>query len=382
LMQNGQREPFANTQSLLSMGYNGNQIMAVSQTDLNAAQPLGNLMITTPDFIQFSPSNELLYFDGQNYHFVPSYSMYQEWGSPTITEPVASAYNSTLPSLGAPLSSWVSNGSGNDYLIESGQKVNITSDPTQWYSGSFETLPASVLNSLPSTSQEPNISVNGNIYVIQSGAKRHVPSYNDYLWLGINPSNTLNVDSYTASTIPNGIDKLRDGAFFTVQNNPGLYMVNGNTSLHIPSSTMANDYGIDWSTIRTNLNPTVLSTAYPSSGDLSRWVNIKSTSNLLYIANENQISISSSAAGNWGITTSAQNPISLDEAPLYNVSSSVALGRFVRNETNGGVYYGSGGTYHYIGSYNTFLSMGGNMQNLINVYPDFFTNLTQGSTYN
>jgi hypothetical protein len=381
LMQNGTKEPFANTTSLLDLGYNGNQISFISQGDLNSNQPLGNLQITTPTFIQFLPSTQLLLFDGVNYHFVPSYDMYQSWGQPGIMIPPQSSYNNTPPSLSDNLSYWEKSSTNKYYFIDFGHKVDVSSNPSNWYTGTFQTsVPDSALNGLPTVAAQPFINIAGSVYAVQSAFKRHVPSYDDYLWLGINQSDTLNVGSNIA--IPNGVDILRDGAFFTVQGNQGLYITNGSISYHLPSATVANDFGIDWSSIRTNLNANVLSSGYPSSTDLSRWVTPSGTSNLIYIANKTQITTNAQSIANWGINPSSQNPSSVDLALLFNVSGSQALGQFVRDETTGKVYYGSGGTYHYVASYSTFISLGGSVKNLINVYPDFFSTLTQGSTYN
>jgi hypothetical protein len=158
-------------------------------------------------------------------------------------------------------------------------------------------------------------------------------------------------------------------------------MVNNGTSLHIPSTAMADDYGINWSNIRYNLNPNVLSQGYPSAGDLTRWV-IPTGGSLSYVSSQTLVSVNSSAAAAWGITQSGQPVTNMDLAGLYNVTNTRSLGQFVLNEDNGGVYYGSGGTYHYIASYNTFVNLSGLSAPLIGVHSDFFSGLTQGSTYN
>jgi hypothetical protein len=383
LMQNGTKEPFVDLQTLEAMGYNSSEVTPISQGDLNSTQPLGPLQIYYPTLIQFSGSPELLYFDGQQYHHVPTMNIYNAWAlssQPVLTPPL-STLNTTLPTLSSDLSIWEQDSEGNDYLIDSGQKINISSDPSAWYSGTFQTGEDSLLNMLPTESApaDPNVNVSGAIYVVQNGALRHVPTYDDYLWLGINLGNTYNISSYTASTMPIGTDILRDGAPFTVVGNPGLYITNGNGSYHIPSGAIFSDYGLNWSSIRYDLAPDVL-TAYPSNGDLPRWVR-PIGGNAVYVTNGTELTISPTIAAAWGINLTSSSDPSIDLAPLATLTQA-PLGQLVRDETTGGIYYGSGGQAHYVSSYATFISLGGLSNPPINVSSDFVGSLTLGSTYN
>jgi hypothetical protein len=380
LMQNGTKEPFASLADMQTMGYTTSQSMPIVQTDLNSTQPLGDLQIANPTFIQFSGSPSLFYFDGQNFHHVPSYDVYTAWGYQPIMTPPISAYNTAPPTSSSTLSIWVEDSNNNDYLVDSGRKINITSNPTTWFSGSFQSFSNAALAPLSTAPEQTNVSSGGAIYVVQNATERHVPTYDDYVWLGINPSNTLALDAASASGIPSGTDILRDGSFFTVTNNPGLYATNASSSFHIPSIAMANDFAIDWSNIKLNLGPAVLSQAYPSVGDLTRWV--KSGGNLSYVTNKTLVTVSPTAAANWGISLSSQPASTVNSALLFNLRGTQPLGQFVRDETTGGVYYGSGGSYHYIASYATFIALGGLKTPPTDVYPDFFSSLTQGSTEN
>lgn len=381
LMQNGTKEPFADLPDMASMGYATSEAIQIQQPDLNSPQPLGPLQIVYPRFIQFSPSPLLFYYDGQNYHHVPSYDTYLAWGEPGILSPPTSTLNSTPPTSTSDLSVWTQDGSGHYYMMDSGRKIDISSSPTTWYSGSFQNFSTGILNSFPTTAQETNVSIGGGVYSIQGAAKRHVPSYDDYLWLGMQPSNTLQLAAGAAVNIPSGVDVLRDGAFFTVQGNSGLYMTNGSASYHIPSSQLASDLTINWGNVRYNLDPTVLSQGYPSAGDMSRWIKSPGRS-LGYLSNQTLVTVDPTAATNWGIDTTNHASSSVDLAGLYNVPSMQGLGQFVRDSTTGGVYYGTGGSYHYVASYATIVALGGLKSPIINVYPDFFTGLTQGTTYN
>jgi hypothetical protein len=379
LMQNGTKEPFITSADMQALGHAPSQAINIAQTDLNATQALGPLQISYPTFFQLN--SQMLYFDGQNYHHVPSADVYNAWGARPIVTPPASSYNTTPPSMSSDLGVWINDAANNHYyLVDSGRKIDITADRTNWNSGSFQTLNDNAVNWLGTSSEQANVSVGGGVYIVQNGKKRHVPTYDDYLWLNINPGNTLNLSSYSGAAIPNGTDILRDGGLFTVTGNPGLYVTNGSTSYHIPSTAAFNDFGFNWGLIHFNLDPSVLSSAYPSGGELTRWV--KPTGTLLYITHGTQVSVDPTAAANWGINTSTHPAAGIHLAGIFNASSSQTLGQLVRNDDNGGLYYGSGGTYHYITSYAEFVSLGGLKNPPLDVYSDFFTGLTQGSALN
>jgi hypothetical protein len=380
LMQNGTREPFATTADLEAAGYSPSQSVPIVQADLNATQTLGTLQITLPDFIEFN-YNDMLYFDGQNYHTVPNMSVYQAWGNQPVVIPPSSSTDSNLPTSASTLSNWVEDSSSNYYLVDGGRKVTITADPTNWHSGSFESLPVTGVNGLPTVGEQHNISSQGNIYELQNNTLRYVPTPDDYYGLGISPSNTISLSSNSISSIPIGPDILRDGAAYTVLGGSGLYIVNNNTSLYVPSVAMADDYGVNWGQIRFNLNPNVLSSAYPLASTLTRWAK-SGGGGLAYITNQNIVNVGSSAANAWGINTTTQATTNLDPATLYHMTGSQQLGQFVRNTATGGVYYGTGGASHYIASYNAFVNLGGTTANIINVSPDFFSAMPSGYTYN
>jgi hypothetical protein len=217
------------------------------------------------------------------------------------------------------------------------------------------------------------------IYTVQSRTLRHVPSYNDYLWLGINTSNTLTLSSGAYPYFTAGPAVLADASYFTVNGNGNMYVKNAAGSYSV-STAVANDYGINWSNLDSSLTSNVLSSAYPSTQSLTRWASPSDGSSLSYIDNLTRYEVNSQVAADWGISSNVVNPSPVDMALLANLPYAKNLGQFVQNEATGMVYYGSGGTYHFVASYSTFVNLGGNISSLVYVYPDFFTGLTQGNT--
>jgi hypothetical protein len=380
LMSNGTRAPFASAADMQAAGYSAANAIPIIQTDLNATQPLGPLQISLPNFVVFN-RNLLLYFDGQSYHQVPNLPTYNAWGSkPGITPPPSST-DTNLPTSVSALSNWVKDSTNNlYYLIDGGKKINITADPTNWNNGSFVSLPAAGLNSLQTLAEQHNVYSQGNVFVLQNNKLRYVPTPDDYYGLGINPDNTLNLSANAISTIPSGPNILRDGAAYTVSGSDALYIINNNTSLYVPSVSMALDFGINWNAIRFNLNPNVLSAGYPSAGNLTRWVKPDGGA-LAYITNQKIVSVSPTAATQWGINTNTQPATSINSATLYNTKGTVPLGQFVRNTQNGGMYYGTGGAAHYIEAYSAFVNLGGTTANIANVSNDFLSAMPTGYNY-
>jgi hypothetical protein len=380
LMSNGTRRPFASIADMQAAGYSITQDIPIIQTDLNATQPLGPLQISLPNFITFN-GNLMLYFDGQNYHQVPSLPTYNAWGSQPAIAPPASSTDTNLPTSVSTLSNWVKDSTNNFYyLIDGGKKMNISADPTNWNSGSFVSIPAAGLNSLTTITEQHNIYTQGNVFVLQNNKLRYVPTPEDYYGLGINPGNTVSLTGNAVSTIPAGPFMLRDGAAYTVSGSGALYITNNNTSLYVPSVAMALDFGVNWGTIRFNLDPNMLSTGYPSAGTLSRWVK-PGGSGLAYITNRKIVDVSSAAASQWGINTSTQPATTVNSATLYNTTGTVPLGQFARNTQNGGMYYGTGGAAHYIEAYSAFVNLGGTTANIINVSNDFLSAMPAGYNY-
>lgn len=379
-MNNGTRQPFATTSDMLAAGYSTTGAIPIIQTDLNATQPLGSLQITQPKFITFNGSL-MLYFDGQSYHQVPNLNIYYAWGSQPVTTPPASSTDTNLPSYDT-LSNWIKDSTNNlFYLIDGGRKMNITADPANWHTGSFQSIPATGLNILSTIAEQHNIYSQGNVYALQNNTLRYVPTPEDYYGLGMSSSNTVALSANSISSIPAGPYILRDGAAYTVSGSGALYITNNNTSLYVPTYSMALDFGVNWGTVRFNLNPNMLSAGgYPSAGTLTRWVK-PGGNGLAYISNRKIVDITPAAASAWGINTNTQPATSIDLAALYNTTGSMPLGQFVRNTQNGGMYYGTGGAAHYIEAYSAFVNLGGTTANITNVSNDFLSSIPAGYTY-
>jgi hypothetical protein len=379
LMQTGDKLPYLNLTAMQKAGYSTSQAISIQQPDINSTQPLGPLIMSSPGFVQFSPNTQLLFFDGKTYHYISNYSIYQAWGTQPLIFPPTSSYNTALPTLGSNLSVWAQDTKGQDYLIDSGRKINITPEASSWYNGSYQVYSDNLFNQLPAvTVQAPYININGDIYVLQNATKRHIPSWADYVGLGITPSQTLALSNYSGSIIPTGQDMLASGSPFTVVGNANLYIVNNGASIYVPSWTLLMDFGYNYSNIDLGLASNDLSAYVPSANNLSRLVQI-GNGNLYYVVSGSSLAISSSVAQAWGFTNS---DFTLVDPSLLSHTVPKALGLFVNDVATGCVYYGAGGTYHYIASYSTFVSMGGLKSPLVNVYPDFLSNLAQGSTYN
>ncbi len=380
LMNNGTREPFASAADMQAAGYSTTQDIPIIQTDLNETQPLGRLQQSLPNFINFNGSTVMMFFDGQNYHNVPNLAIYYAWGSQPVIAPPPSSSDTNLPTSSSTLGIWVEDSNSNYYLIDSGRKINITSDYANWNTGSFETVASAGLNILSAATEQHNIYSQGNVFALQNGTLRYVPTPEDYYGLGINPSNTINLSSNAINTIPWGPVILRDGAAYTVNGDGELFITNNNTSLYVPTVSMALDFGINWNAIRFNLNPNVLSSGYPEAGTLTRWVK-PNGSGLGYITNRSIVNISTTAANQWGININSQPATNIDSSALYNTTGTVPLGQFVRDTQNGGIYYGTGGASHYVAAYSAFVNLGGTTANITNVSDDFLSAMPTGYTY-
>lgn len=352
-MSNGQRLPIANSQTLIDLGLVSTSIL--NTTPLNSSQPLGQLLITTPTVLSFPPSSTIYYFDGSTYYGAPSMTSYNDWGlgrQPQLLPPVSS-YNTTPPSSQT-LSPWYQDGSGNKYIIDEGRRVQIPSSlQTLWQSQTFTTEAPTLANSLPQATLQQFIWSNG-IYELNSTGLHHVPTWDDYLALGVYSGNTTNLLPDKVSGITQGNDALGDGVVIVLQNDSnGIYVINNGQTTHIPDANTFNAYGFSWNNIL--LYPSTITNDYPTAASALSSA-IANDSTYFVVGNNTMYKMSPSMAADYGAINSNFGSISTQ---TVRKSNAFILPRFMYNTDDGRIYYASGGAIHYIATYSAFAAYGG-----------------------
>lgn len=352
-MSGGQKLPVANPQTLSDLGLANTSVLVTSA--LNSGQPLGQLLITTPLVLSFPPSSTVYYYNGSAYFGIPSMSIYNDWALGKLPQllPPTSSYNTTPPSSQI-LSSWYQDGSGNKYIIDQGRRVQIpTGIQSLWSTETFAGQPQTLANSLPQTTLQQYIWANPGIYMLNSGGKHYVPTWNDYLALDITNDTTTNLLPDKLTGIPQGNDDLGDGIVIALQSdNQGLYVINNGKTTHIPDANTFNDFGFSWNDILTY--PSTILNDYPlaSSSLSSSIVN----SNYYIVGTGSMYWLTPSLAADFGAIGSH-----FQDSSIQTVKNSRAgvLSRFMYNTNTGRIYYASGGAIHYVATYSAFVAYGG-----------------------
>jgi len=367
-MQAGSRLPIANSQTLKDLGYAPNQALALS--DANVSQPLGGLLLTTPTPIKFG--NGIYYFNGIDYHWIPDNSYLSAWGISNIFTPPASSYDSSPPPLAANLSKWYVGADGSKYLVDHGYRILLNAQQQQlWPSAVYQSFSSPMAEALPVINMGQFVWSNPKVYMISGGQKHYIPTYSDYLALGVNSSSVTSVDPSIMDIAPLGSDALGDGKLIGVGSK--IYVVNNHKLLHIPDSVVFGAFGFDWGAIYSY--PSTILNDYPEDSAQLRAVKLTDGS-YSYILNGYRIALSSSMAGAYGLLTSGFTEVS--SLVSKHMSTAIPLSKFMQNVEDGKIYYASGGAIHYVSSYQSFVGYGGLSIPTHLVDSTFLSNFTVG----
>jgi hypothetical protein len=370
-LSGGLIEPIENPQTAETLNINIASEVSLSPENFNNLT-LGPLLITTPAFVQFASSDTVYYYDGANYHPVPDPDVLSAWGVHSLTATPTSSYDAigALPSpMGDNLSYWYEDSQDNKYLISNGKKYMLsTAQQSYWPNVSYDSYTASLVSNLPSGTIEPYIWSPPNVYLMQNGTLDYVPSYNDYVELGVNSSNTTDLSDDITSDLVRGIDAYGDGSLIGFSGNPTVYVVSNHSLLAIPNPGVFNNYGFNWNDIEQASSN--IETTYPViNGDAGLTI---LPNNDYYIGDTNiSYYLTPAQAIDYGLLTST-----FVHVP-GNVTTNLTdtnLSKFLYDSNNGKIYYASGGAIHYVSSYASFVAYGGTTSSVDTVNNSFISN--------
>jgi hypothetical protein len=375
-MQNGQKAPIADNATFTGLGYSSNQALSLSAYNVSVL-PLGPLILTTPTAIAFNGSATVYYFDGSTYHLIPNSELLQDWSIGSINPilvPMASSYDTTPPAMGPALTQWYTAPNNNDYLINNGQTILLSSSQQAlWPSAVYQTFTTSLAKNLPTTALGQFVWSTPSVYVLSGGSKHHVPTYADYVSLGINANNTTDINPDIMASVTQGVDALGDGTLIGIVGNPAIYVVNNQQLLHIPDPATFDCYGFNWSNISSYSNS--ITSGYPiSAGQMQ--LTQTTDGNYNYCYGGSHLLITASQAVSFGLNTSVAQSISSQVSA--NFQAAIDVTSFFYNSDNGKIYYGSGGALHYVSDYQSFVAYGGTKIKSIAVNTNFIDNFTVG----
>jgi hypothetical protein len=182
----------------------------------------------------------------------------------------------------------------------------------------------------------------------------YIPTYDDYISLGVNPFNTTSIDPSVMDLAPLGNDALGEGKLIGIVGDPKIYIVNNHKLVHIPDPGVFNVFGFNWGAI--NTYSTDILTDYPVDTGTLKVVKLNDGS-YSYIINGYRLSLSPSAATAYGLKTDQFKQIGSQVSA--HMAPGIPLSKFMQNVNDGKIYYASGGALHYVSTYDSFVAYGG-----------------------
>ncbi len=371
---NGQKMPFARVQDIFNSGYSWSDFATVQNINVNLTP--GALILTSPTAVKFASGASIYYFDGTNYRYIPSLTTLTAWGlSAAVLQPPTSSYDATPPTLSPDLTTFITDSSGSRYLVDGGQKYLLSaSDQNFWQGASYQSLPTTATNSLPTTQLKPFVSSGSSIYVLDASVnqKRHIPTYGDLIGLGYSSTNVSLLSNTALDQVPDGLPKLAEGSVVGIQETGGIYVVSNGQLLHIADNSTLANYRVNLAAVD-NL-PASITAAYPYGATLSSLT--KDPYGYYIYYKGIGYKIDQNLASDLGVQDSAYQTVS----PIVVVNSGLtaSANKFFINDDNGRIYYGSGGGMHYVSTYQAFLDYGGSTAKIIHVNTQIINSFIAG----
>ncbi len=361
---NGAKKPFANRDSLEDEGYSTSQAISVHSS--NADHPLGELILTTPGVIKFSPKSTIYYFNGTNYYSVSSMDVYNAWKL-SAAKPISapkSTYNTTADvAVEGTLGYWYQGDSGQKYIIDKGNKYALTASqenlwPTATYVQHLDKLASKLTTKRLTQFMRSGI----HVYKLMPdlGEKRYVAGMSNYRDLKISRSNTTNLNKALADSIESGPFAFANGRMLKVKGDPAIYVFSEGSLLHIASMAVLNAYKFD--TAKLKIYPAAGLDDYQKVGVLS--IGKVPGGGIVIPYSNRLISLSPTEVTNYGLSTATAKPIAKE---LTERAKVVGATKFWRNSDNGRMYYGDGGALHHITSMQKYYELGGRSSHLTSV---------------
>lgn len=378
-LQNGTKLPILDGGTFTDLGYKWDNILYNTHS-INAEQPIGAPQITRQIVTQFNQNSPVVVYDPSTtqFHKVPNYDIFSAWGmyQYAILNPANSTYTTSPPATTSPdLSIWASDGSGHKYIIDQGRKIDVTS-VSDLPSVTWQTTAKDLLNKIPTAVFGKYLweKETGAVYVLENGQKRLVPSWDNFVGLGLQMSQLLPISSYTASQIPSGPQKLANGMTFVT--GTGIWVVSGQQKFHMPKWDYFTYLSLNPGLMTSN--QANLESAYTGTDELS--VLVKNSSGAKYVLqNGTRLTVDSSTQAAWGIADNSF--VQLNDSILSRLPIVGSLKNFVNNPS-GGLFYANNGQKRHILSFQSYINLGGNSSNTPVVDSSFLNASPNGSDIN
>lgn len=314
----------------------------------------GMPIVTRDVLVKYADSDTLYLLVNNTYYRVSTYDAYKCWGfEATQNTPVYRvAFNNYIAPFTtvSDLSCIVKNGSGTNYLLSGATKYTIPS-PFGIDSGQITaTNLLSLADKLPTNTAPLTRYIKGQstpeVWHLEGGFKKHIPSYSNYLLLKIGPSDITYVNDYAPSAIQTKGIKLGSGQVVKANESPSVFVVSGNSRILYSRSDDYLGYKNSWSSIESYPQST-LDQLYPYQGSIVSKYLYDAAGDSIYLADPNGCyKLSSSLLAAYG---QSKNSIISDqsyEPDLFvnlKLNSCIDGSKYVKDPASPAVYLVEGG---------------------------------------
>ena len=352
-----------------------------------ALNPSGNASLVSYYFANLLPSNDPLsnrdvlvkkqgsesvyLYTNNSYYQVTTYEALNCWGLNTnLRIPIYRVIDNSYISTIAPSQSvdnCVYSDRGIKKVLVGNTKVVI---PTDFAVPSVSTLPTDLQAVLDRISTRPNTlspyvrSVNdATVWFINSGTKKYIPTYQNYLMLGLSSPNIDFIPTIALNLIPNGGIKLANGMPVKTTSSAQVAVIYNNSRIPYNSSDDFLAYGNSWSDIE-SYSPSLLDSSYPNnlSQPVSKYLYSASNSTLYLVDINGCYSISSDLSPEYGqnysqLITNQLYPSSI--FAKFNKNNCKNATQYVKTPNQSTVFYVNDGQKRLITRWDTLVSLAG-----------------------
>lgn len=230
--------------------------------------------LVSQDILIKHADNEIVYlYRNGLYYNISSFDAYNCWGfSSSLNTPLYRLADNSYISPITPastISSCIVNDGSTAFLLGRNTRYAL---PPAYGVAAGPTTPTNLLSLVnniplanPGLKQYIRGKQNAVVWYIENGAKKQVPTYSNYVLLGLTPQQLTYIDDSALSAIPALGVKLGTGQVVKTDNSAFVYVISGNSRVQYARSDDFLGYNNSWSSIEA-YPATVLDMLYPYDG--------------------------------------------------------------------------------------------------------------------
>lgn len=309
---------------------------------------------------------------GENWSYVPSMDVLACYNISSVVS--ISTSEVSIGTQTDPASCVAKTSEGGEYLLNKTNKFPLDSS---WGLTSKNVVSDLIVTSKTNASTSvtsPFLTPTGEIYLIESGKKRHVTSMTALSDNSFSTSVFHRVNSSSISSLSTGSKVYRDGTLLRNTQNGRIYVVIRDSLTYIDSMTTFNAYSFKSDKV-INTTQQLIGTYTTNSGSLKTMGSFGSNA---YITDgTTKVLITSNQSTHFG--TSGFETYS--PGLLENISSTIQATRYLKATNSAQLYVMDAGQKRPVYSWNKFVELGGNNNNITSLSPGVLALIPTGAAY-